>query len=450
MVAVYEALPTSAVDGVKVTLLPLTPTVPLTAAPPVRTSVTLDVVSVALAMDSENVALIVVLCGTAVAPFAGDADVTVGAVTSGATAVVNDQLEFAASAFPARSFTAFVMVAVYCVPATSATAGVNVAVLPTTLTVPFTAVPPPAGKSVKPDVVKVAVFIASENVAVTTVDAATFTALFTGLIAEMVGGVTSAVAAVVNDQLAFAASALPARSVAAVVIVAVYCVFAVSAAAGVTITVLPFTATVPAIRAPVPVRTSVTLAVVSVAFAIGSENVASTVGSSATDIAPSAGIVDVTVGATLSVGGAATVVNVATVLAASALPARSRTAVVIVIWYCVPAVNAGAGVNVAVFPLTDTEPVTGVADPIVTSWTLVAVMVLRVIASENVTDTGEFSATPVAPSAGDIAVTVGAVVSLGGPGGCVTSPPPLHANSAAHTTWVACRNLRTPRGRFAA
>ena len=253
-----------------------------------------------------------------------------------------------------------------------------------------------------------------------------------------------------NDQLAFAASALPARSVAAVVIVAVYCVFAVSAAAGVTITVLPFTATVPAIRAPVPVRTSVTLAVVSVAFAIGSENVASTVGSSATDIAPSAGIVDVTVGATLSVGGAATVVNVATVLAASALPARSRTAVVIVIWYCVPAVNAGAGVNVAVFPLTDTEPVTGVADPIVTSWTLVAVMVLRVIASENVTDTGEFSATPVAPSAGDIAVTVGAVVSLGGPGGCVTSPPPPHANSAAHTTWVACRNLRTPRGRFAA
>ena len=339
MVAVYEALPTSAVDGVKVTLLPLTPTVPLTAVPPVRTSVTLDVVSVALAMDSENVALIVVLCGTAVAPFAGDADVTVGAVTSGATAVVNDQLEFAASAFPARSFTVFVMVAVYCVPATSATAGVNVAVLPTTLTVPFTAAPPPAGTSVKPDVVKVAVFIASENVAVTTVDAATFTALFTGLITEMVGGVTSAVAAVVNDQLAFAASALPARSVAAVVIVAVY---------------------------------------------------------------------------------------------------------------CVPAVNAGAGVNVAVFPLTDTEPATGVADPIVTSWTLVAVMVLRLIASENVTDTGEFSATPVAPSAGDIAVTVGAVVSLGGPGVCVTSPPPPHANSAAHTTWVACRNLRTPRGCFAA
>jgi hypothetical protein len=63
-------------------------TAPLTAPPPF--SVKFDVVMVDESIASEKVAVIVVLIATLFAPFAGFLEEMVGAVVSGASAVVND------------------------------------------------------------------------------------------------------------------------------------------------------------------------------------------------------------------------------------------------------------------------------------------------------------------------------------------------------------------------
>ena len=63
-----------------------------------------------------------------------------------------------------------------------------------------------------------------------------------------------------------AASALPAASLAAVVIVAVYCVLPARFAEGVNLAVLPLTLTVPVVAAPPAAGLRVKLAVVSVEF----------------------------------------------------------------------------------------------------------------------------------------------------------------------------------------
>ena len=83
---------------------------------------------------------------------------------------------------------------------------------------------------------------------------------------------------------------------------------------------------------------------------------------------------------------------------------------VMVTAYCVLPARLAVGVNVAVLPLTFTVPVTA-APPVVANVKLVVVSVELVIGSENVADTEAFSARPVAPFAGDVADTVGAVVS---------------------------------------
>ena len=71
------------------------------------------------------------------------------------------------------------------------------------------------------------------------------------------------------------------------------------------------------------------------------------------------------------------------------------------------------GVNVAVFVLLLTFTVPAMAAPFVvfTSVKLAVLSEELFIASENVADTAGFSATPVAPLAGDVADTVGGVVS---------------------------------------
>ena len=137
-----------------------------------------------------------------------------------AVVVVKLQEKFAASALPAASFAAVVMVAVYCVLATRAADGVNVAVLPLTFTVPVIGVPPEA--SLKLAVVSVELVIDSEKVADTAEFSATPAAAFAGFVADTVGGVVSGAAAVVKPQVKFAASAFPAASLAAVEMVAVY------------------------------------------------------------------------------------------------------------------------------------------------------------------------------------------------------------------------------------
>jgi hypothetical protein len=134
--------------------------------------------------------------------------------------VVKLQEKLATSALPAASLAAVVMVAVYCVLATRAADGVNVAVLPLTFTVPVIGVPPEA--SLKLAVVSVELVIASEKVALTEEVSATPVAALAGDVVDTVGGVVSGAAAVVNPQVKLVASAFPAASLAAVVMVAVY------------------------------------------------------------------------------------------------------------------------------------------------------------------------------------------------------------------------------------
>jgi hypothetical protein len=92
---------------------------------------------------------------------------------------------------------------------------VNVAVAPLTLTVPATPL------TVKLDGVTEDGRMFSLNVAVTEAFVATLLALFAGFVAVTVGAVASAAAAVVNDQVRFAAMAFPAASRTPVVTVAV-------------------------------------------------------------------------------------------------------------------------------------------------------------------------------------------------------------------------------------
>ena len=114
-----------------------------------------------------------------------------------------------------------VIVAVYCVLPASDALGVNVAVLPAIATVPLTGVPELVTINVKVEFVSVALFIGSENIAANAELSATPVAPATGVVDNTVGGVVSGAAAVVNDQLTFDTSALPAASRVPVVIVAV-------------------------------------------------------------------------------------------------------------------------------------------------------------------------------------------------------------------------------------
>ena len=97
-------------------------------------------------------------------------------------------------------------------------------------------------------------------------------------------------------------------------------------------------------------------------------------------------------------------------MAASALPAASLAAVVMVPVYCVLPARSTDGLNVTVLPLMFTVPPTA-APPAVASWTLAVVSEALLIDSENVAVYEALSATFVAPSAGDVADTVGGVVS---------------------------------------
>jgi hypothetical protein len=79
--------------GVKLAALPVTLTVPLTAAPPeVVASVKLALVSVEFVIASEKVADTDEFSATPVAAFAGDVEDTVGGVVSEAAPVVKFQL----------------------------------------------------------------------------------------------------------------------------------------------------------------------------------------------------------------------------------------------------------------------------------------------------------------------------------------------------------------------
>ncbi len=134
---------------------------------------------------------------------------------------------------------------------------------------------------------------------------------------------------VVKLHVKLLARALPAASLAAVVMTAEY-VPAARAADGANVAVLPLTLTVPATGTPPGLVARVKLVVFSVALFIGSENVANTCVLRATFVAPTAGEVAVTVGRVVSDGAT---VKIQVKLDASALPAASRAPVVMVAVY---------------------------------------------------------------------------------------------------------------------
>ena len=181
--------------------MPLTLTVPVTAAPPVGLRVKLVVFSVELVIASEKLADTEEFSAMPVAAFAGDVEDTVGRVVSGAAAVVNCQLKSAPSALPAESVTLASIVAVYRVLAARGADGANVAVLLLTFTVPLIAAPPVVVTRVKLAVCSVELVIASEKVADTDEFVATPVAAFAGDVADTIGGVVSEAAPVVKFQV---------------------------------------------------------------------------------------------------------------------------------------------------------------------------------------------------------------------------------------------------------
>jgi hypothetical protein len=133
----------------------------------------------------------------------------------------------------------------------------------------------------------------------------------------------------------------------------VYSVDGRSGADGVNVTVEPVLVTVPATATP-PGAVSVKFAVVAVAVAIGSENVATTAVESATPVALLAGAVDTTVGA-----GNPMVVNVQLAGSASAAPSTSLIPVVSSALYSLLGRSGALGVNTMRLPSTNaTVPAT--------------------------------------------------------------------------------------------
>ena len=100
-------------------------TLPATGVAPGPVTVKVPALMVVGFMASLNVAEIVVLTPTAVAPFTGTVETTVGG-----PAVVNVRTKLAARGAPVGSFALVVIVAVYKVLVASTVAGVNVAIVP--------------------------------------------------------------------------------------------------------------------------------------------------------------------------------------------------------------------------------------------------------------------------------------------------------------------------------
>jgi hypothetical protein len=157
-----------------------------------------------------------------------------------------------------------------------------------------------------------------------------------------------------------------------------------------------------ALTADPPAGLSVKLELVIVVASIARENVALGWTATPTPVAPLAGEVEVTV------GGGAMVVNAHESGAASGTPSADFTVVSTAAVYVVEFASAAVGVRVAVrvVELYVTDAATG-EPPLGVSVKLDAVRVVGSIGIENVTVGATATATPVAPSGGVFAVTVG-------------------------------------------
>jgi hypothetical protein len=324
---------------------------------------------------------------TAVAPLAGTVETTVGA-----GAVVKVHTKLAASAIPAGSFAPVVIVAVNKVPAARTVVGVKVAVVPAKVTVPVTGVGP-GPVNVKVTALTVAGFIASLNVAEIAVLTAAAVDPLSGTVETTVGA-----GAVENVHTKLAASGTPVGSFAPVVIVAIYKVAVARADVGVNVAVVPAKATAPATGvAPGPDKVNV--AALIVAGFMASLKVAETVVLTATPVAPLTGTVEITV-------GAGAVVKVHAKLVASPAPVGFFAPVAIAAVNTVLGASAAVGVNVAVVPAKVTVPVTGVT-PGPVKVKVATLIVAGFIASLNVAEIAELTATPMDPFTGTVETTVG-------------------------------------------
>ncbi len=128
-------------------------------------------------------------------------------------------VESTARPFPARSRAPVVIRTVYRVSGLSVLVGAKTAFTPEYITDPGTTTPPVVNRNV--DAVRVSGSIGSLNVAPTWVLIGTPVAPFALMVAITRGGIVSGRAPVVNVHANAVSSALPARSRAAVVIVAV-------------------------------------------------------------------------------------------------------------------------------------------------------------------------------------------------------------------------------------
>ncbi len=196
----YWVLPSRLVDGVKVTVFPLTFTVPAKFAPPaVGRRVKVAVLSVELFISSENVTETGLFNATFVVLRAGASSETVGGVLSGAAPVVKNQVYTLPIGLPAASLAAVEMRARYRVLPASSVAGVKVATFPLTSTVPL--IHAPLGiRRVKLAVFSVELSIGSENVAETEALIFMPVSSLLGEVAVTRGAVVSGAAPVVNCQ----------------------------------------------------------------------------------------------------------------------------------------------------------------------------------------------------------------------------------------------------------
>jgi len=283
---------------------------PATGVAPGPIRVNVVAVIVVASMGTLKVAVTGEPSATAVAPFAGTVETTVGG-----GAVVKVHTKLAASGAPVGSFAPVVIVAVNKVLLARIAVGLKVAVVPEYVTAPATGVAP-GPVTVKVTPVMVAGFMASLKVAEIRVLTATAAAAFAGTVETTVGG-----GAVVKVHTKLAANPAPAGSFAPVVIVAVNKVLPARTSVGVKVAVEPAYVTTPATGvAPGPVKIKV--APLIVAAFMGSVNVADTTVLTGTVVAPAAGTVEITVGRP--------VVKLHTKFAAKGLPPGSVAPVVMV------------------------------------------------------------------------------------------------------------------------
>jgi hypothetical protein len=292
MVAVNKVLAARLLAGVSVAVAPTKATVPVTGVIPGPVKVKVVPLIVAGSIAVLNVAETFWLVGTFVAPLTGIVAMTVGGAVLGAAPVVKLHTKLAASALPGTLFAPVVIVAVKSVFAARLAAGVKVAVLlpPKYVTVPATGVVP-GPVTVKVSGVIVAAFIASLKVAEIFVLVGTPVAPLAGLVEVTVG-----MLAVVKVQTKLLASALPAGSLAPVVIVPVNPVLGARLLAGVNVAVVPEAVTVPGRGVPLGPAT-VKVTVLSVVGFITLLKVAVITWLTGTAVAPFEGFVETTKGA---------------------------------------------------------------------------------------------------------------------------------------------------------